>query len=112
MNEKVESGLEVEVFEARTDDEDGCSMGPVVLKMDYDRVMAEKDAEIQRQHEAHRKTWTQLEQKQRENEQLRTLIAECAEYLNTDRETSIGSGSILHRELLAAMDAKEENGHD
>ena len=42
-----------------------------------------------------------------ERDRLRALIAECAEYLNTDRETTIGSGSILHRQMIAAMAAKE-----
>lgn len=42
-----------------------------------------------------------------ERQKLRALIAECAEYLNTDRETTIGSGSILHRQMIAAMAAKE-----
>lgn len=43
-----------------------------------------------------------------EVEGLRLLAAECDEYLRTDRETSIGSGSILHRKLTeAAMAAKD-----
>lgn len=37
-----------------------------------------------------------------EAEALRLLAAECDEYLRTDPETSIGSGSILHRKLTEA----------
>lgn len=33
---------------------------------------------------------------------LRALLAECAEYLNTNNLTSIGHGSILHRKMIEA----------
>lgn len=45
-----------------------------------------------------------------EVESLRSLLAECADYLNTNELTSIGHGSILHRKMIdAAMVAKETN---
>lgn len=49
-----------------------------------------------------------IDQLRAEVEALRGLVGECAEYLNTDRETTIGNGSILHRKMIdAAMAAKE-----
>lgn len=37
-----------------------------------------------------------------ETRDLRALIAECAEYLNTNNLTSICHGSILHRKMMEA----------
>lgn len=55
------------------------------------------------------KLTAERDQLRAEIEGLRLLAAECDEYLRTDRETTIGSGSILHRRLTeaAAMAAKE-----
>ena len=38
-----------------------------------------------------------------EVEALRELIGECVAYLDTDRETTIGNGSILHRKMKDAI---------
>lgn len=41
-----------------------------------------------------------------EVERMRALLAECADYLNTNELTSIGHGSILHQKMIdAAMEA-------
>ncbi|CAD5376770.1 hypothetical protein OF001_U170067 [Pseudomonas sp. OF001] len=43
-----------------------------------------------------------------EVERLRALLAECANYLNTNELTSISHGSILHRKMIdAAMEARQ-----
>lgn len=47
-----------------------------------------------------------LDSAEAERDVLRGLLAECAEYLNTNSLTSIGHGSILHRKMIdAAMEA-------
>lgn len=46
-----------------------------------------------------------LDSAEAERDALRGLLAECAEYLNTNNLTSIGHGSILHRKMIdAAME--------
>lgn len=43
-----------------------------------------------------------------EVDRLRKLFAECAEYLNINKYTSIGHSSILHRKMIdAAMEASQ-----
>ncbi|GEM_PF-2878386 len=77
MSEKVESGLEVVArFLLGEGEMDGCWFGDEhpsgkrlwwrqhlrAAMADAERALSERDAEIQRQREGHRTTWTQLEQ--------------------------------------------------
>lgn len=71
MSEKVESGLEVVGYlapsilsehECFSRTQDQVWKVPLVRQSDAERALSERDAEIQRQRERHRTTWTQLEQ--------------------------------------------------
>lgn len=95
----------------------------LVLASDYD-ALAQRCAGLEEQaknawHAAHSESmdWAREYERrmdaQAENdtlraevERMRALLAECADYLNTNELTSIGHGSILHQKMIdAAMEA-------
>lgn len=70
------------------------------------------EAEVQLEREAHRKTWRQLEQAQREKSTLVELLLETAAYLDDNKLNRIESGSILHRKLSAALSHQPEQSNE